>query len=107
MPIVPFGARILVASRKHEVDEHLQTVRVTPPHERFEFVDAVRRIERVIGADIEAILDGIRAPGPSLADVGVVRGLILSRFRPDWFFFSDESWFSNKTQCHRTRSNGQ
>ncbi len=57
----------------HEIDDHPQTVRVAAGDQFAEFIDAPRRIRRVIRADVEIIPDRIRAPCDAFQDIRRIR----------------------------------
>ncbi len=57
---------------RNEIDQRLELVGAEAREEGFEFREALRRIDRVVGTDIEVILDRIGAAGDPLEQNRVV-----------------------------------
>lgn len=68
---------------RHEVDQRFHPVRVHLPEQRLEFREPLLRLDRVVGADVEVILDRVGTAGEALEQIRVggrlTRGRVIGR----------------------------
>src|SRR5437870_4869008 len=73
-----FDVRIVTARHMiwNKVDERFQSMIVNAFEEGFEFVETILRLLRVIGANVEVVLDCKRTARDPFEQIGIVRRLI-------------------------------
>ena len=59
---------------RHEVDDHLEPVCVAAPDQLLELCKPVSGVQRIVRADVEVVLDGIRAAGDAFQKIRIIRG---------------------------------